>query len=136
MLYGSECWKLNQQQEKRLQAFENNCLRRILNINWTQHLEPDNTSNYWATSSHRQDQDPKMEVLGTCCTNERRPSTKIHPPVATNGNAAKGKTKEHTTPNIPEGPSQREYVHTTPLGRRYGGSPFEGRLASIRQCPG
>jgi len=38
MLYGSKCWNLNQQQEKRLQAFENNCLRRILNINWTQYV--------------------------------------------------------------------------------------------------
>jgi len=58
--------------------------------------------------------------------NERRPNTKVHPLVATNKNAAKDKTKEHTTQNIPEGPPQREYVHTTTVGRSYGSSPVEG----------
>jgi len=37
-LYSCECWKMNQQQEKRIVAFENNCLRRILNINWRDHI--------------------------------------------------------------------------------------------------
>ena len=34
LLYASECWKLNVQLEKRVLAFENMCLRRILNISW------------------------------------------------------------------------------------------------------
>ncbi|XP_065583129.1 uncharacterized protein LOC136042141 [Artemia franciscana] len=34
LLYASECWKLNTQLEKRVLAFENMCLRRILNISW------------------------------------------------------------------------------------------------------
>ncbi|XP_065557750.1 uncharacterized protein LOC136025699 [Artemia franciscana] len=34
----SECRKLNQQQEKRILAFENNCLCRILNIKWRDHI--------------------------------------------------------------------------------------------------
>jgi hypothetical protein len=38
LLYNSENWKLNQQQEKRILAFENNCLRRILNIDWRAHV--------------------------------------------------------------------------------------------------
>ena len=38
LLYSCECWKLNQHQEKRILAFENNCLRRILNINWRDHI--------------------------------------------------------------------------------------------------
>ena len=38
LLYSSECWKLNQQQQKRILAFENNCLRRILNIDWREHV--------------------------------------------------------------------------------------------------
>ncbi|XP_065577545.1 uncharacterized protein LOC136038401 [Artemia franciscana] len=38
LLYSSECWKLNQQQERRILAFENNCLRRILNIDWREHV--------------------------------------------------------------------------------------------------
>ncbi|XP_065570336.1 uncharacterized protein LOC136033517 [Artemia franciscana] len=38
LLYSSECWKLNQQQERRILAFENNCLRRILNIDWRDHV--------------------------------------------------------------------------------------------------
>jgi len=99
-------------------------------------FEPHNTPNYWATSSHRHDQDPKMEILRTFCTNKRQPNTKSHPPMATNRNASNGKTKEQTMPNIPERPSQSEYVHTTPLDRCYSSSPFEGRLESPRRCPG
>ncbi|XP_065565962.1 uncharacterized protein LOC136030845 [Artemia franciscana] len=38
LLYSCECWKLNKHQEKRILAFENNCLRRILNINWRDHI--------------------------------------------------------------------------------------------------
>ena len=38
LLYSSECWKLNQKQERRILAFENNCLRRILNIDWRDHI--------------------------------------------------------------------------------------------------
>ncbi|XP_065579629.1 uncharacterized protein LOC136039654 [Artemia franciscana] len=38
LLYSSECWKLNQQQKRRILAFENNCLRRILNIDWRDHV--------------------------------------------------------------------------------------------------
>ncbi|XP_065572915.1 uncharacterized protein LOC136035222 [Artemia franciscana] len=34
LLFASECWKLNTQLEKRVLAFENMCLRRILNIPW------------------------------------------------------------------------------------------------------
>ena len=34
LLYASECWKLNTQLEKRVLAFENMYLRRILNISW------------------------------------------------------------------------------------------------------
>ena len=38
LLYASECWKMNQQLEKRILAFENMCLRRILNISWQQRI--------------------------------------------------------------------------------------------------
>ena len=38
LLYASECWKMNQQLEKRILAFENMCLRRILNMSWQQRV--------------------------------------------------------------------------------------------------
>ena len=34
LLYGNNCWKLNIQLEKHVQAFENMWLRRLLNILW------------------------------------------------------------------------------------------------------
>ena len=34
LLYARECWMLNIQLEKRVRAFENICLRRLLNIPW------------------------------------------------------------------------------------------------------
>ncbi|XP_065571546.1 uncharacterized protein LOC136034340 [Artemia franciscana] len=34
LMHASECWKLNQQLEKRILGFENICLRRILKISW------------------------------------------------------------------------------------------------------
>ena len=34
LLYAGKCWKLKTQLEKRVLAFENMCLRRILNISW------------------------------------------------------------------------------------------------------
>jgi hypothetical protein len=43
-----------------------------------------------------------MEILRTHFTNERRPNTKAHSQVATNLSVVKGKTKENTTPIIPE----------------------------------
>ena len=38
LLYSCECWKLNQQQEKGTLALKNNCLHRILNISWRDHI--------------------------------------------------------------------------------------------------
>ena len=38
LMYASECWKLNQQLEKRILGFENICLRRILKISWHQKI--------------------------------------------------------------------------------------------------
>ena len=35
LLYGSECWCLYSKQERRLNAFHMKCLRRILDIKWT-----------------------------------------------------------------------------------------------------
>ena len=37
-MYASDCWKLNQQLEKRILGFENICLRRILKISWHQKI--------------------------------------------------------------------------------------------------
>jgi hypothetical protein len=36
LLYAAETWHLNQEQERKVLAFENSCLRRILNIHWSQ----------------------------------------------------------------------------------------------------
>ena len=41
LLHMSKTWHLNQQQEKKIHSFENTCLRRILNINWTQRIRND-----------------------------------------------------------------------------------------------
>ena len=38
LLYAAETWHLNQEQERRILAFENTCLRRILNIRWQQRI--------------------------------------------------------------------------------------------------
>ena len=38
LLYESETWSLNQQQEKRIRVFEKNCLQRILNIHWSDRI--------------------------------------------------------------------------------------------------
>ena len=38
LLYASECWKINTQLEKRILAFENMSLRRILNTSWQQKI--------------------------------------------------------------------------------------------------
>lgn len=38
LLYAAETWHLNQEQELRILAFENTCLRRILNIRWQQRI--------------------------------------------------------------------------------------------------
>jgi len=35
LLYGCEFWSLSKNAEKRLLGFENNCLRRILAVHWT-----------------------------------------------------------------------------------------------------
>ena len=34
LLYGAECWKVNQNDGQRLNTFHNRCLRRILHIFW------------------------------------------------------------------------------------------------------
>ena len=34
LLYGAECWKVNQNDGQRLNTFHNRCLRRILRIFW------------------------------------------------------------------------------------------------------
>ena len=38
LMYASECWKLNQQLEKRIFGIENICLRMILKISWHQKI--------------------------------------------------------------------------------------------------
>ena len=38
LLYASECWEINTQLEKRILAFENMILRRMLNTNWQQKI--------------------------------------------------------------------------------------------------
>ena len=38
LLYGSETWKLTKGEEKKLDSFQNKCLRRILKIRWQQHI--------------------------------------------------------------------------------------------------
>ena len=38
LLYASECWKINTQLEKRILAFENMSLRRMLNTSWQQKI--------------------------------------------------------------------------------------------------
>ena len=38
LLYGSEAWTLNKQMEKRLEAFEMWCWRRLLKISWTERI--------------------------------------------------------------------------------------------------
>ena len=35
MSYGCEAWTLKPEEEKRIQAFENNCIRELLRILWT-----------------------------------------------------------------------------------------------------
>jgi len=35
MLYGCEAWTLKLEEEKRIQAFENKCIRELLRIPWT-----------------------------------------------------------------------------------------------------
>ena len=37
LLYGCESWTLLADTEKRLQAFENKCMRRMLQISYTEH---------------------------------------------------------------------------------------------------
>ena len=38
LLYGSEAWTLNKQMEKRIEAFEMWCWRRLLKISWTERI--------------------------------------------------------------------------------------------------
>ena len=42
LLYGCETWTLTAALEKKIQAFENKCLRKLLQISWTEHK----TNNY------------------------------------------------------------------------------------------
>ena len=42
VLYGCETWTLTAALEKKIQAFENKCLRKLLQISWTEHK----TNNY------------------------------------------------------------------------------------------
>ena len=41
LMYGCETWSITAQLERRLQAFDNNCLRSILNIHWTERIRND-----------------------------------------------------------------------------------------------
>ena len=41
LLYGAECWKVNQNDGQRLNAFHNRCLRRILRIFWQRTISND-----------------------------------------------------------------------------------------------
>ena len=41
LLYGCETWKLTKVEEKRLDTFQFQCLRRILGIRWQQHVTND-----------------------------------------------------------------------------------------------
>jgi len=36
--YGCETWTLNKAKERRIQAFENKCMRKILRVPWTHKL--------------------------------------------------------------------------------------------------
>ena len=38
LLYGAECWTLKDRDEKRLDAFDMRCQRKILKIKWFQHI--------------------------------------------------------------------------------------------------
>ena len=38
LLYGAECWSLKDRDEKRLDAFDMRCQRKILKIKWSQHI--------------------------------------------------------------------------------------------------
>lgn len=37
-LYSCETWKINRQDEKELDVFQNKCIRKILNIRWQEHV--------------------------------------------------------------------------------------------------
>ena len=41
MLYGCETWTLTAALEKKIQAFENKCMRKLLQISWTEHRTND-----------------------------------------------------------------------------------------------
>ena len=38
LMYGCETWKLTKKEEKKLDTFQNKCLRRIMRIRWQQHV--------------------------------------------------------------------------------------------------
>jgi len=50
LLYGSECWRVNQRDMERVEAFHNTCLRRICNIFWPNVIS--NEALYERTGSH------------------------------------------------------------------------------------
>ena len=37
-MYGSETWQLTEKQEKKLDVFDQRCLRRVLKVRWQQHV--------------------------------------------------------------------------------------------------
>ena len=41
LLYGAECWSLRDRDEKRLDAFDMRCQRKILKVKWSQHIRND-----------------------------------------------------------------------------------------------
>ena len=42
LLYGAECWKVNQNDGQRLKTFHNRCLHRILRIFWPRTITNEN----------------------------------------------------------------------------------------------
>ena len=96
LLYGAEIWRMNKTTLKRIQTFVNQCLRRILGIQWM-----DKVSNkyLWERTSQVQ---IEIEILrrrwGWLGHTLRKPNTKryetgldVEPP----GQAKEGETKKH-----------------------------------------
>jgi len=69
LLYGCETWKTTNQIIRRLQTFINKCLRRILNIKWTDKDYKRRTmENYQTEANRNSDKKKKMELDWTHIT--------------------------------------------------------------------
>ena len=127
LLYGAETWRMNKTTLKRIQTFVNQCLRKILVIQW---MDKVSNNNLWKRTNQVQiDTDILKRRWGCLGHTLRKPNTNITRQALTWNPQGKRKRGDRKTPgsvNLRQTSRKRDWA-----GNNWRGSPRTGDVGEM-----